>query len=265
MPIDLSEQHISGVNSDWNDQEGLSNSNGAITVKEKNGGSRQNGCLDMHENMSVIEEESQLAAPHNNDLVSKEENMNGPHFECKENRISQKHGMVGKFLAMEKNVKLQEELTTEKTKLEANIDEANLDMVLESLPCNVALLDANIQSKFGKTASKNNNTDDEDNDPPLLDKLSSFALSEKNSVCETNQLLEQLSDPCIAEAKISGQKNGSASYSQTDSNYLIGTGKEKTRNKNDTVYIDLRDMPQPFDLLVCLIFSFQNSLDDFFI
>ena len=184
------------------------------------------------------------------DVIDNAENHGGHNVEPRRTPDTGKDDLLGKIMAVDKNANSFESFGAGKIRLEANIDEKNLDV---ALGLNAVLLDASNQSKTLGHISSDVSTDNEDSDAPLLDKLSSFAISEKNSVCESNLLLEQLQ----TSNKATDDSNAGNSLIVNDDiecSQMSNIGKENlAASEHKTVYIDLRNPDLSSNLTVGLV------------
>lgn len=151
----------------------------------------------------------------------------------------------------EKNPKLQ---IGEQLKLENNIDENNLDRVLGNLDSNNVPLANRNHSVYINTTS-NNDKNEGDDELPLMQKLSSFALSEKTSISETNLLLEQLSKSSL----IKGLNASDGAVADVPPyNKRIKNAKQEKGMAQGTVFLDLRDNIQSFHVSLVVVFIMQK-------
>ena len=143
-----------------------------------------------------------------------------------------------------------------------NIDERNLDEVLHALDSS-SISRGFRNQKASDTAPTSSSTDSGENDLPLLHRLSSFAITEKNSISEANILLEQLSNhpsagvtkerpsSIFTESTMYGTDTG-RSAKKDRGEMRIGTRMDSTTEGNETVFIDLRSSVQSCDVSMSL-------------
>ena len=174
------------------------------------------------------------SAPACRDFIGSHEKLDDRNLESKSIIDTTKNDAFGEVRMLDKNMSLFEDFGLGDIKLETDIDEKNLDAVLGTGP---GLFDLGCHSKIGNSTS--DVSTDDDSDALLLAKLSSFAVSEKNSVCETNLLLKQLltTEDAALETKAS-QSVRADNY--TDNSRLSNVKKDSAEVERKTVYIDLR-------------------------
>jgi len=186
------------------------------------------------------------SAPACRDFIGSHEKLDDRNLESKSIIDTTKNDAFGEVGMLDKNMSLFEDFGLGDIKLETDIDEKNLDAVLGTGP---GLFDLGCHSKIGNSTS-DVSTDDDDSDALLLAKLSSFAVTEKNSVCETNLLLKQLltTEGAALETKAS-QSVRADNY--TDNSRLSNVKKDSAEVERKTVYIDLRSTEKSSLVKIC--------------
>ena len=169
------------------------------------------------------------------DVIGTHEKHDDQNLESKIILDATKSDALGEIRMLDKNMSSLKDFGLGDIKLETDIDERNLDMALGA---GAGFFDVTCHSKMGNSTS-DVSTDDDDSDTSLLAKLSSFAVSERNSLSETNQLLEQLltTEDAALEKKASQSLRAE---NCADRGQLSIVKKESAEGQHKTVYLDLR-------------------------
>ena len=186
-----------------------------------------------------------VAALSSNDIIGNAERVSDQEMEARRTVETEKNDLFGKVLSIDKTVKSLDDMGSGHITLETDIDERNLDIVLG---LDASLIDAGNLPKLSSLPLDISTVDDDDDDEcdddsPLLDKLSSFAVSEKNSVCESSILLEQLATP-HGVRKDTGTNTDLILDGQIDGSQMSSARKGSLEGGNKTVFIDLRNSCQ---------------------
>lgn len=146
------------------------------------------------------------------------------------------------------SVRIDSNFEARRTKLQDDIDENSLDECLATFERGPLYeYEKERISKLNlNSMTPTSSTDDEDNETPLLDKLSSLSLSAKNSVCQANDLLKKLSGKQIEYGKQeervamiddSKRLDDKKEPDKTSSRVL----DQEDEEDKETVFIDLRN------------------------
>ena len=243
--VGLSEPKFSEANSDWSNKGCLMESDETINQCISSNTAPQNcmseGCAEIRESM--------LCRSFSHDVIDNAKSVGDQKVEPRKTLDTGENDLFGKMVVVDRNANSFEGFGSGNMRLEANIDENNLDL---ALGLDAILLDSTNHSKILDHISSDVSTNNEDTDAPLLDRLSSFAISEKNSVCESNLLLEQILTTHDATGD-SNSDSGLIINDEVKSSQVSNIGKESLADEHKTIFIDLRNPGLSSSLTVGLV------------
>ena len=143
------------------------------------------------------------------------------------------------------NNELDYESNVLKTILDEKIDDRNLDRVLVALDSGSNTFQRRETALASGSIMVNERTAKGDTEVPLMDRLSSFALNEKSSIGEANNMLKHLSSVCsnveknMSKRDIEGiQKTGADEPPKMTSRGV--TTENRSIEQGPTIFLDLR-------------------------
>ena len=231
-PFDLPEDSYKGQGTNQEGANNLENVNGVAQI----------GTKEMNGNL--------MKSPRNKHKLDSSSKVNGSYQRYAKSTT----GIVSNSIGTSANTKLapvrvDTNFEARKTMLQDDIDENSLDECLGTFERGP--LYEYEQERISKlnlnSMTPASSTDEEDNETPLLDKLSLLSLSAKNSVCQANDLLKKLSGKQIQvdkqeERLAMGDDSKRPNVNQEVDKTSPRVDQEDEEDKeNETVFIDLRN------------------------